>query len=885
MNKKLKSLDFWTEKFSEKTAQIFIDRKLIPVNLIYWTDDDIANLVNDENIYQKIIALRNKIIIKKDRIAEKKKLEIKKNIMQEEQQLLEKEEEILAHQKKIMEERKKIIWFKKEIEEAEKIESIPKKPDKALAEAPSAYGIEDENNNEEEDKDASEDDIKLEIERLPRSGTRVVKKLSMKDIKIPQFSNNIKFLQDVDAILKIEQAEDSWFEVVIKSIPWESGGSLLYEHKQLIIDLEWQLARKKIIEILEPNFYLSFHEKLLRFRLKNETMKNYYTRFNLFIFYNNAIDEKLVTQIYLKSLPNFIQQELKRMKVDGSIQVTFSDIKEIDKYTQLILEDKYHSQILNITKNYFCEFCKMKGHTEDYCRAKKSNKNLEKSKTKFESERKAEEIQKNEKKSIPNEKKDITCFKCNQVGHYANKCPKAKATAKVIHSNIEGIIDNNPIFVELEIEGTLIKGLLDTGASHTILNINLANQLNLSDVQNGVTLQFADGREQKGRTCKVIIAYKNIKNEYQIIVSNVVDSLIIGRDLIYKLNLLHNLSIEENIQDKQEMIAKIENLIEINISQTKQFQANIPSLNLQLIDPLAKSYIKQYRIAYVHHKIIDDTLKEWLEKKIIQIANEFDFNSSILTAPKKNLDGSISEHLKRICVDFRHVNKLLMDDTNDLPIIDEIIEEIGDSQFYSKMDLDSAYLQVGLAEESRRITNFTWKGNSFNFCRIPFGLKMAPSFFQRNIRNILQKENCTDFSTNYFDDIIIHSNDWENHVGHLEKVIKALTKNNLTIKKEKSVLFQTKLEILGHIVSKGRVEINFNKVSNMLKWERPINRRSMSKLLGILNYFRKYIPFYPDLTEQFTSLLHGENLEWQWTDELEEKYKKNIFNFSKFILL
>ena len=99
------------------------------------------------------------------------------------------------------------------------------------------------------------------------------------------------------------------------------------------------------------------------------------------------------------------------------------------------------------------------------------------------------------------------------------------------------------------------------------------------------------------------------------------------------------------------------------------------------------------------------------------------------------------------------------------------------------------------------------------------------------------------------------------------------------------MLFQTKLEILGHIVSKGRVEINFNKVSNMLKWERPINRRSMSKLLGILNYFRKYIPFYPDLTEQFTSLLHGENLEWQWTDELEEKYKKNIFNFSKFILL
>ena len=62
---------------------------------------------------------------------------------------------------------------------------------------------------------------------------------------------------------------------------------------------------------------------------------------------------------------------------------------------------------------------------------------------------------------------------------------------------------------------------------------------------------------------------------------------------------------------------------------------------------------------------------------------------------------------------------------------------------------------------------------------------------------------------------------------------------------------------------------------------------SMSKLLGILNYFRKFIPFYPDLTEQFTSLLHGEFPEWQWTDELEEKYKKiylilaNSFYYNK----
>lgn len=187
---------------------------------------------------------------------------------------------------------------------------------------------------------------------------------------------------------------------------------------------------------------------------------------------------------------------------------------------------------------------------------------------------------------------------------------------------------------------------------------------------------------------------------------------------------------------------------------------------------------------------------------------------------------------------------IIEEETNDIPIVEEIFENIGRSTFFSVIDLKSAYLQIVLHAESRRYTSFTHRNSRYQFTRIPFGLKTAPAYFQRKIRKILQDEECSEFAVNFFDDIIVHSQGLEEHVQHLIRVIASLTKYKLTISKEKCRLIGTKLEILGHIVMNGTISINHAKFNSMMRWPRPSTRKELQRLLGTLNYFRKFIPNY-----------------------------------------
>ena len=116
---KLKSLDLWAEKFPEKTAQIFIEKKIKPKNLIYWKDDDIIDLINDKNIAGKIFILREKISAKLSQLAKNKKLNIQKKLLEEENELLKQESIVLEHHKNVVEQRRKISEIKAELEHGE----------------------------------------------------------------------------------------------------------------------------------------------------------------------------------------------------------------------------------------------------------------------------------------------------------------------------------------------------------------------------------------------------------------------------------------------------------------------------------------------------------------------------------------------------------------------------------------------------------------------------------------------------------------------------------------------------------------------------------------------------------------------------------------------
>ena len=135
-----------------------------------------------------------------------------------------------------------------------------------------------------------------------------------------------------------------------------------------------------------------------------------------------------------------------------------------------------------------------------------------------------------------------------------------------------------------------------------------------------------------------------------------------------------------------------------------------------------------------------------------------------------------------------------------MPSIALILANMGKAKFFTTLDLKSEFHQIQLSETDREKTAFSVNNGKYEFCRLPFGLKNAPSVFQRAIDDVL-REYIGKFCQVYVDDIIIYSTSEEEHVTHIASVLSKLFDANMRISPEKSHFFKRSVEYLGFLVS------------------------------------------------------------------------------------
>ena len=138
-----------------------------------------------------------------------------------------------------------------------------------------------------------------------------------------------------------------------------------------------------------------------------------------------------------------------------------------------------------------------------------------------------------------------------------------------------------------------------------------------------------------------------------------------------------------------------------------------------------------------------------------------------------------------------------------MPRIDDLIDQLGQVQFLSTLDLTREYWQVPMGKASCQKTEFITPAGQFQFTVMPFGLNGAPSTFQQ-MMDLLTKET-NDFAAAYLDDLIIFSDTWEHHLQHLTLILQQLREANLTVKPQKCQLGMAVCVYLGHIVGRGVV--------------------------------------------------------------------------------
>jgi hypothetical protein len=140
----------------------------------------------------------------------------------------------------------------------------------------------------------------------------------------------------------------------------------------------------------------------------------------------------------------------------------------------------------------------------------------------------------------------------------------------------------------------------------------------------------------------------------------------------------------------------------------------------------------------------------------------------LIVVPKK-LDAS-GKKKWRICVDFRKLNDITTGDSFPLPNIQEILDNIGKSKYFSALDCASGFHQILITPEERCKTAFSTPTGHFEYARMQFGLKAAPATFHRMTNSIL-RESAGERCSMYMDDVLVTGKPLEEHHRKLREVL------------------------------------------------------------------------------------------------------------------
>lgn len=280
-------------------------------------------------------------------------------------------------------------------------------------------------------------------------------------------------------------------------------------------------------------------------------------------------------------------------------------------------------------------------------------------------------------------------------------------------------------------------------------------------------------------------------------------------------------------------------------------------------------YTKSYRYPHCHKEEVQKQINKMLDQGIIRHSIS-PWSSPIWIVPKK-LDAS-GKRKWRLVIDYRKLNEKTVDDRYPIPNITDILDKLGRSMYFTTLDLASGFHQIEVDEKDIEKTAFSVENGHYEFVRMPFGLKNAPSTFQRVMDNIL-REHIGVRCLVYMDDIIVFSTSLQEHTENLAKIFKTLRNYNMKIQLDKSEFLKKEVSFLGHVVTPEGIKPNPDKIDAIKNWSLPKNEKELRAFLGVLGYYRKFIRDFAKIAKPLTQQLR-KNEKLQHTKEFIAAFEK-----------
>ncbi|KFD48296.1 hypothetical protein M513_10788 [Trichuris suis] len=210
---------------------------------------------------------------------------------------------------------------------------------------------------------------------------------------------------------------------------------------------------------------------------------------------------------------------------------------------------------------------------------------------------------------------------------------------------------------------------------------------------------------------------------------------------------------------------------------------------------------------------------------------------------------------QRFCVDYRKLNDVTEKDVQPLPRIDDAMDALAGSSWFSTLDLASGYWQVEVEPQDRPKTAFTTPTGSYQFRVMPFGLCNAPSTFQRLMEEVLaglQWKTCLV----YLDDIIVFAKTPAEQIERLGEVLNRLQLAGLKLKPSKCKVMTTEVLFLGHVISQKGISTDPSKCAAVERWNPPRCTNELRQFLAPLHRL----------------LRKGQN--WLWDYECQQAFQQ-----------
>jgi hypothetical protein len=267
---------------------------------------------------------------------------------------------------------------------------------------------------------------------------------------------------------------------------------------------------------------------------------------------------------------------------------------------------------------------------------------------------------------------------------------------------------------------------------------------------------------------------------------------------------------------------------------------------IPLVSGASPVNIRAYRYPPTLKDEIERQVRDMLDNGFIQPSSS-PFSSPVLLVWKK--DGSW-----RFCVDYRYLNAMTVKFVYPIPVFDQLVNELGQAQWFLIPDLHSGYHQIRLQVGEEFKTAFSTHVGHYEFTVVPFGLSGAPGTFQGAMNTTLAPllRKCV---VVFFDDILIYSRTYEEHIAHLRDVLTLLAQDKWMVKLKKYHFAQQEIHYLGHILSFRGIHTDPNKVAAICHWPQPSNVKELWGFLGLAGFYLKFVHHFAVIARPLTNLL------------------------------